>query len=106
MRKSGIIPAVAILLAIWTAHARTSHETPTFDIEKPTILAFFRPSSHMNETGTSANDSMSDFQAYLRKCDVPLQSAGIDVHQVYARSFRILVDGRTTTFQTKKAGVG
>ena len=106
MRKLGIIPAVAILLTIWTAYARESHETPTFDIDRPTILAFFRPSSHMNETGSSANDSLSDFQAYLRKADVPLQSAGIDVHQVFARSFRIRVDGRTTTFQTKKAGVG
>jgi hypothetical protein len=106
MRKLRIIPAVVILLAIWTAYARESHETPVFDIDKPTILAFFRPSGGINKVESNANDSLSDFQAYLRKANGPLQNAGIEIHEVYARSFRIRIGPTITTYQTKKAGVG
>ncbi len=107
MRHFYLLVASAILLApVCSPALRVSLETPRFQITRPTILAFFRPSSHMNDPDTSANDALSDFQIYLSRAGVPLGRAGIEIHQVYARSFQVQ-DGTTlTSFQTKKIGIG
>jgi hypothetical protein len=107
MRRIYILPAIAILLVATGAGARKpSGETPAFAIDKPTLLAFFRPSSDMNDTGTHANDSLSDFRAYLHQASDPLQRAGIEIHEVDSRSFQVRDGGKTTTFTTKKMNLG
>jgi hypothetical protein len=107
MRRLWLLAASVILLTPLCSPAlRTSLETPKFDITQPTILAFFRPSSHMEVPGTGANDALSDFQTYLKRAGVPLGKAGIDVHEIYARSFQVGDSGKTTTFQTRKIGIG
>jgi hypothetical protein len=95
-----------LLLPAGSLSLRASIETPLFDIHQPTVLAFFRPTSHADESGSRANDTLSDFQVYLRKASAPLGQAGIEVHDVYARSFQVRERMKTTTFQTKKIGIG
>ncbi len=85
---------------------QASLETPIFDVVRPTVLAFFRPASHMNDTGSSANDTLSDFQVYLNKAKYPLQRSGIDVQEIYARSFKVRIGTTITTYQTRKIGIG
>lgn len=107
MRHLYLLVACVILLApIGSPALRTSLETPQFDITRPTILAFFRPSSKMYEPGTGSNDSLSDFQVYLKRAGVPLGRAGIEIHEVYARSFKVSDGVKITTFQTGKIGIG
>src|SRR5579862_977706 len=107
MRRLYLLIASVILLApVCSPALRTSLETPRFEITRPTLLAFFRPASHMNDTGTGANDALSDFQIYLNRAGVPLGKAGIDIHEVYARSFQVQDGMKLTTFQTKKIGIG
>jgi hypothetical protein len=107
MRRLKVLWAIALsLIVVGTSSGKVSHDTPVFDVDRPMILAFFRPSSDINKPGTSANDSLSDFQAYLKRANDPLQKAGIDVHEVYARSFQVRDGGKTTTFQTKKMNIG
>ena len=107
MRRLCLLAAGLILLfPVNSLSLRSSVENPLFDIHQPTILAFFRPSSHVNEPNTGASDALSDFQVYLRRASVPLGKAGIEVHEVYARSFQVRDGVKTTTFQTKKMGIG
>jgi hypothetical protein len=107
MRRLCLLAAIVILLLpADSLSLRASVETPLFDIHQPTVLAFFRPTSHADEPGTGANDSLSDFQVYLRQASAPLGKAGIEVHDVYARSFKVRDGMTTTTFQTKKSGIG
>lgn len=107
MRKLSLLAAILILLSpVGNPSLQASIETPVFDVVRPTILAFFTPSSHMNDPGTGANDTLSDFQVYLNKAKDTLQRSGIDIQEVYARSFKVRVGATTTTYQTKKAGVG
>lgn len=107
MRRLCLLAAsVILLLPIDSPSLRASVETPLFDIHQPTVLAFFRPTSHANESGTGANDALSDFQVYLRQASAPLGKAGIEVHDVYAHSFKVRDGMTTTTFQTKKSGIG
>src|ERR1700752_1968379 len=107
MRRLCLLAAIVILLLpADSLSLRTSIETPLFDIHQPTVLAFFRPTSHADEPGTGPNDSLSDFQVYLRQASAPLGKAGIEVHDVYARSFKVRDGMKTTTFQTKKIGIG
>jgi len=107
MRRLYLLAAILILLLpVRSPALRGSIETPEFDISRPTILAFFKPTSHMNETGSSANDALSDFQSYLSKANEPLGRAGIDIHEVYARSFKVNIGTTTTVFKTGKIGIG
>ncbi len=107
MRRLCLLAAsVILLLPTDSLSLRASVETPLFDIHQPTVLAFFRPTSHADESGSKANDALSDFQVYLRQASVPLGKAGIEVHDVYARSFQVRDGMKTTTFQTKKIGIG
>lgn len=107
MRRLYLLAAIAVLLfPADSLPLRTSTETPVFDIHKPTLLAFFRPAPHEEEQGTRANDALSDFQVYLRQASAPLGRAGIEVHDIYARSFKVRDGMKTTTFQTKKIGIG
>ena len=102
MRRLCLLAAsVILLLPTDTLSLRASLETPLFDIHKPTLLAFFRPTSHADESGTKANDALSDFQVYLRQASAPLGKAGIEVHDVYTRSFKVR-DGMTTTTFTSR----
>jgi len=107
MQRFTLLAAILILLSpVTNPPLQASLETPVFDVVRPTILAFFKPSSHMNDTGSSANDALSDFQVYLNKAKYPLQRSGIDVQEVYARSFKVRVGTTVTTYQTKKSGIG
>jgi hypothetical protein len=107
MRRLCLLAAsVILLLPADSLSLRASVETPLFDIHQPTVLAFFRPTSHADASGSRANDTLSDFQVYLRKASAPLGQAGIEVHDVYARSFQVRDGVKTTTFQTKKIASG
>lgn len=78
MRRLCLLAAsVLLLLPADSLSLRASVETPLFDIHQPTVLAFFRPTSHADESGSKANDALSDFQVYLRQATVPLGKAGM-----------------------------
>jgi hypothetical protein len=96
-----------LLLPLWSPPLQASHnDKSVIDVDRPSIVAFFVPPKHKNQDDVHANDSLSDFQLYLKQAKDPLAKAGIDIYEVYARSFRISTGGKVTTFQTKKAGVG
>jgi len=107
MRKLNLLAAILILLSpVANPPLQASIETPVFDVVQPTILAFFKPSAHINEAGSGANDALSDFQVYLKQAKDPLQRSGIGIQEVYARSFKVRVGTTITTYQTKKIGIG
>jgi hypothetical protein len=102
-----MLAAILIILSpLASPPLQASHDKSAIEVVRPSIVAFFVPPRHTNQDDVHANDSLSDFQLYLKRAKDPLERAGIDIYEVYARSFRISTGATTTTFQTKKAGVG
>jgi hypothetical protein len=81
--------------------------TPVIVIKRPTVIAFFPPVSDQeleNDAGTI--DALADFQFYAAAAREPLAKAGVDLHEIYARSFRVRDGARSTTFRSGNVEVG
>lgn len=103
---------IGALMFVFTAMAfgsqRTSPSpTPSFEIQKPTIVAFFPPVTEAElEANPDTNEVLSDFQFYACAVIGPLQRSGIDFEVATARAFEIHIRGKVHLFQTGKIGVG
>lgn len=85
----------------------SAQNTPIFDIQRPTIVAFFPPvtqSELSRDTGT--NEALADFQLYATQARRPLEEAGVDFKVAYARSFRVRLGETIKTFRPAKGGCG
>jgi hypothetical protein len=80
---------------------------PTFVIDRPTIIAFFRPvSDEEMDKNPDINEALGDFQLYASRVGRPLKNAGIDFEVASAVRFRVKDGGSVRTFNTGKIGVG
>ncbi len=104
-RFISLVALLSILAA--TALLLSSQNTPTFDIGRPTILAFFPPVTQTELVkDPDTNESLSDFQFYASQVQEPLEKAGVNFKEVYAHSFRIRVGKTVTTFRPVRVEVG
>jgi hypothetical protein len=78
---------------------------PIIDVRGPTIVAFFRPLKP-DQKDADANESLADFQYYVKQIRKPLADAGIELQETYSDLFRVKVGESTTTFRPDKEGVG
>lgn len=99
---------IVSLLIISAAFGQLVAAAPrSIRVTGPTIIAFFPPvTAHELEQDSETNDSLDDFQVYVREARGTLENAGIQLHEVYAHHFRVSVRGRATTFTPGKIGVG
>ena len=76
-------------------------------INRPTVVAFFPPvtSAELN-ADPDTNEALSDFKLYAAKVRQPLNEAGIDFKEVYAKSFQVQRGTRITTLSPGKVDVG
>ncbi len=78
---------------------------PTFDITKPTILAFFPVSETASkEDAADSNEALADFQFYGRQVLKPLATIGVDYKEIYASHFIVRVGHAQTTFRPANVG--
>lgn len=100
------VPLLALSwLLVGTALSLFAQNTPTFDITRPAIVAFFPPVTQAElakDFGTNA--APSDFQFYASQVREPLKKAGF--REVYAHSFRVRLGKTVTTFRPVKVEVG
>lgn len=105
-RLTSLLVWLSIVLAVSLAPCKSADKTPVFEINRPTVIAFFPYNAKPDRKDSDTNEALSDFQLYAASAREPLQSRGIDLEKVYTREFRIVLDGRTTTFRPPKAEVG
>ena len=97
MRKTFGIAAAGWLL-ISGALLLPAQSRPTYNIGKPTILAFFSPLSPSHPKEAAADEALADFKFYGQQALKPLAAMGIDYKEVYASGFVVRVGDATTTF--------
>ena len=98
-----LLPVVFLL----ESFAAAADLQPTIAVHGPTVVAFFAPVSDKElKAHPDINESLSDFQFYAGGARKAFQNSNIEFHVIYAKSFKIRVGTRTTTFRVGKSGVG
>jgi hypothetical protein len=106
VRRLRVIAGV-LLTVLATSLALAAGEQRTFDVRRPTIVAFFPPVKQAElKTDPDTNEALADFQVYATRVREPLRKAGVDFHEVYTPSFRVRAAGKVTTFRPTEAKVG
>jgi hypothetical protein len=96
-----------LLMAFGSGAGQTASEIPTYTIEGPTVIAFFRPVTDAElEKDPETNEVLSDFQLYASQAAPRMKRAGIDFEVVSAVRFRLKYGGVVHTFTAGKIGVG
>jgi hypothetical protein len=108
MRRLGSsIALLAIFLTASLAPCKSSRKNDsTFEIDRPTVIAFFPSNEKANSKTDDKSESLSDFQLYTASVRQPLEQAGADLEVVYSRSFQTVLDGKMTTFRPARAEPG
>jgi hypothetical protein len=102
----GALVAALFLLTIGFRAAGAA-KAAIFDVRRPTVVAFYPPVSDSDRDDPDADEALSNFQYYADEVRAPLRHAGVDFHEVYARSFSIRVRGKIIEFRTaRKDDVG
>jgi hypothetical protein len=78
---------------------------PTYNIDKPTILAFFAPVNQAQSKDVAADETRADFQFYGQQVRKPLATMGVDYKEIYMPGFVVRVGHVTMTFRPAN-GVG
>jgi hypothetical protein len=92
-------------LCCLTVAAGSAEKQPVIVVRGPTVVAFFEPQAKLDKD-PDTNEALADFQLYARRARAPLAKAGIEFHELYARSFRLRSGNKWTRFRTVKEGVG
>jgi len=99
-----------LVAASWngtSARASTTARPPSFQIRRPTIIAFFPPLSDKElDADPDMSDTLDDFQDSADEVRGPLKKAGVDFEETYTRSFTVRVGAKTIVFRTGKDDVG
>ncbi len=75
-------------------------------VRRATIIAFFPVTPKELENRPDANEALSDFQFYAAQARKPLLQMGVDLEEVYGRSFRVTNSRKTTTFRPASGKIG
>jgi hypothetical protein len=98
---------VCLTVLAATTPLRSAQKSPTFDVHRPTILAFFPPVTDAElAKNPDTNTVLDDFQFYAASVREPLKQRGIEFRQVYAHSFTIRMGKAATTFKPTKVELG
>ena len=102
-------PLHAVPLLILTFSFGIAQQTgiPTFNVERPAIIAFFPPMTDAElEKNPDMNEVLGDFQLYASRAAPRLKRAGIDFEIASAVTFKVKIGKSVRTFKTGKVGVG
>jgi hypothetical protein len=92
---------------LWLPMAAERATVETYEINGPTILAFFQPVTDAElAKDADTNEVLGDFQLYASRAGPKLEKAGIDFNVVSAVKFRTRSGTVVRTFSSGKIGVG
>ena len=85
----------------------SAQNTPTFDIRRATVIAFFPPVTDSKlAKDFDTNAALDDFQFYATQVKQPLENIGVDFREVYVHDFRVRLGKTVTTFRPVEVDVG
>lgn len=103
MRKILSFAAAAWLL--FSALLLWAQSSPSYNVEGPTILAFFTPVSQSGPREAGTEEALADFQFYGLQASKQLAKMGVNYKEVRASGFVVKVGNAATSFRPSK-GVG
>jgi hypothetical protein len=95
---------LVMLLTLATTPLRSAR--PSVVIRRPTIIAFFSVTQKELKRDPDTNESLADFQIYVDQARERLAKMGIDLREVYARSFRVIIADRVSIFRAAAQDCG
>lgn len=99
--------SAGLILLMSFAPSLLASAQPWFIIRRPTVIAFFPPVTQKQlEQDPDTNESLADFQIYAKQARERLAKMGVELKEVYARSFRVSMGGKVTTFRPGSQDVG
>jgi hypothetical protein len=103
-----LIGTLSLTVALTAGFAQVAGEpVPVFDIQKPTIIAFYVPDSGTAQKGDEDGDeALADYQYYIGLALPRLRKAGIDFEDTDVPTFKIRSQGKARTFRVGKISVG
>jgi len=101
-RITPLLVCMSLALTVLPALGKVPDRTPVFAIERPTVIAFYPDTAKATGKYGDGDDSYSEFKLYSASARQPLEMGGVDMQEVYTREFRVVLDGRTTTFRPKR----
>jgi hypothetical protein len=106
MRLFGCIVILSVSVLLCLASGAAPKEKPVV-VNGPTVVAFFPPVTDAElAKDPDTNESLADFQLYATSVREKLDNAGIQFQVIYASSFVVRCEAKTTTFRPKKTTVG
>lgn len=98
--------ALLLVLTTQTLPIAAAEKHLLIVVDGPTVVAFFPPVTDTElQKNPDTNEALADFQLYANRVREPFKKRGIEVHELYTRSFRIRVGKNVNTFHPK-TGVG
>ena len=82
------------------------HAPPEFTIQRPTVIAFFPVTQAEVDSDSDTSEALGDFDYYIEQARGRLEKAGIEVHVVNERSFRVRFGARVRLFPRGNARDG
>ena len=99
--------ALLLGMAFGSAPGQTATDIPTYTVDGPMVIAFFRPVTDAElENDPDTNEVLSDFQLYASQAAPRMKRAGIDFEVAGAVKFRLRYGRAVHTFTVGKVGVG
>ncbi len=101
-RITQLLAWMLLVLTVHLAPGKVADRTPVFVIDRPMVIAFYPDTAKATGKYGDGDDSYSEFKLYSASARQPLAIGGVDMQEVYATEFRVVIDGRTTTFRPRK----
>ena len=102
-----VLLSTLVVLLVLNCIVATAEQPPLVVVRGPTIVAFFEPvTAEELEKDPDTNEALSDFQFYAGQVREPLRKMGVEFQELYARSFRLRIGKKVTTFRPGEITVG
>jgi len=82
------------------------HSASPIQIQHPTVIAFFPAAQDDAVIGSNANESLADFQFYLKSVRRKFEAVGISLVEVSGDKFRVQTGSTTLSFSNRKHRCG
>jgi|SRR5579871_6238330 len=93
----------ALLAFAFVPQTTAAPKAKSFDVRKPTIIAFFPPLSDKElDDDEDASDALDDFQDSADEVRAPLRRVGVDFIETYTRQFIVHAGSKTLAFRSGK----
>lgn len=93
--------AIAFLFLVAASRTAVAQTPQRFNVEGPTIIAFFVGGDRLSDNDEPNNEVLGDFQLYFMQAKAPLQKLGVQLLDTSSPAFHIRAGNTRTSFHPK-----